>query len=65
MDQIFTLRNIPGQCTEWQRQLYINVDFEKAFDGIHRESLWRNTQGVWDSTTHPPRHQELLQQLQV
>ena len=41
-DQIFTLRNIIEQCTEWQRQLYINyVDFEKAFDNIHRESLWR------------------------
>jgi hypothetical protein len=41
-DQIFTLRNIIEQCTEWQRQLYINfVDFEKAFDSVHRESLWR------------------------
>ena len=41
-DQIFTLRNIIEQCTEWQRQLYINfVDYEKAFDSIHRESLWR------------------------
>ena len=27
-DQIFTLRNITEQCTEWQRQLYIHfVDF--------------------------------------
>ncbi|RUS68725.1 hypothetical protein EGW08_023513 [Elysia chlorotica] len=26
----------------WQRQLYINfVDFEKAFDSIHRDILWR------------------------
>ena len=42
IDQIFTLRNIIEQCTEWQRQLYINfVDFEKAFDSIHRESLWK------------------------
>ena len=41
IDQIFTLRNIIEQCTEWQRQLYINyVDFEKAFDSIHRECLW-------------------------
>ena len=41
MDQIFTLRNIIEQCTEWQRQLYINyMDFEKAFDSIHRECLW-------------------------
>jgi len=41
-DQIFALRNIIEQCTEWQRQLYVNfVDFEKAFDSIHRDSLWR------------------------
>ncbi|KAI4896154.1 hypothetical protein NFI96_009623 [Prochilodus magdalenae] len=41
-DHIFALRNIIEQCTEWQRQLYINfVDFQKAFDSIHRESLWR------------------------
>ena len=26
---------------EWQKQLYINfVDYEKAFDSVHRESLW-------------------------
>ncbi|RXN12130.1 endonuclease-reverse transcriptase [Labeo rohita] len=36
IDQIFALRNIIEQCTEWQRQLYINfVDFERAFDSIH------------------------------
>lgn len=41
-DQIFVLRNIIEQCTEWQRQLIINfIDFEKAFDSIHRESLWK------------------------
>ena len=41
-DQIFALRNIIEQSNEWQRQLYINfVDFEKAFDSIHRDSLWR------------------------
>ena len=41
VDQIFALRNIIEQCTEWQRQLYVNfVDFEKAFDSIHRDSLW-------------------------
>ena len=40
-DQLSTLRNIIEQCTEWQRQLYINfVDFQKAFDSIHRDSLW-------------------------
>ena len=41
-DQTFTLHNIIEQCTEWQRQLYIScVDFEEAFDSIHRDSLWR------------------------
>ena len=39
-DQVFVLRNIIEQCTEWQRHLIINfIDFEKAFDSIHRESL--------------------------
>ena len=29
------------QCTEWQRKLYINtVEFQKAFDNIHRDSAW-------------------------
>ena len=38
IDQIFSLRNIIEQCTEWQRKLFINfVDFEKAFDS----SLWK------------------------
>ena len=42
IDHIFALRNIIEQSTEWQRQLYVNfVDFEKAFDSIHQESLWR------------------------
>ena len=40
-DQIFALHNIIEQCKEWQRQLYVNfVDFEKAFDSIHRDSFW-------------------------
>jgi len=39
--QIFTLRNIIEQCTEFQQPLSINfVDFKKAFDSVHRESLW-------------------------
>ena len=48
-DHIFTLINIIEQCTEWQRELCINfVDFEKGFDNIHRDSLWRipHTYGV-------------------
>ena len=42
MQQIFILRNIIDQCLEWNNPLFINyVDFRKAFDSIHRESLWR------------------------
>ena len=47
-DQIFTLRNIIEQCTQSQRQLYINfVDFAKAFDSIHRDSLWHILRAYW------------------
>jgi hypothetical protein len=29
--------------SEWQRKLLVNfVDFEKAFDSLHRDSLWEN-----------------------
>ena len=39
--QIFTLRNILEQVNEWNATLYTHfIDFEKAFDAIHRESLW-------------------------
>ena len=42
MEQIFILRNILEQVNEWQATLYINfVDFEKAFDSVHRNGLWR------------------------
>ena len=40
-DNIFTLRNILEQYTEWNSELYINfIVYEKAFDSIHRDSLW-------------------------
>ena len=40
-DQISMLR-IKEQSIEWQSSLYINfIDFEKAFDSISREVLWR------------------------
>ena len=40
-EQIFILRNILGQANEWRAGSYINfVDLEKAFDLVHRESLW-------------------------
>ena len=36
-DQVFTLRQILEQCTEWNSSIYINiVDFEKAFDSLHQ-----------------------------
>ena len=41
-EQIFTLRNIIEQCTEFQQPIFLNfVEFKKAFDSIHRESLWK------------------------
>jgi len=41
VNQIFILRNILEQVNEWNATMYIHfVDFEKAFDSIHRESLW-------------------------
>ena len=40
-EQIFALRNIIEQCVEFRHPLTINfVDFKKAFDSLHRESLW-------------------------
>ena len=41
-DHIFTLRQILEQSKEWNAPLYANfIDFEKAFEGIHRDSLWK------------------------
>ena len=40
-DQIFTLRNILEQVSECNAILYTHfIDVEKAFDYVHRESLW-------------------------
>ncbi len=36
------LRNIIRQCLEWNTSLYINfVDFRKAFDSVHRNTVWK------------------------
>ena len=41
-DQIATLRIIIEQSIEWQSSLYIDfIGFEKAFDSISRDVLWR------------------------
>lgn len=37
---VFTLLNIIEQCIKWNIPLFINfIDFKKAFDSVHRESL--------------------------
>ena len=42
VEHIFILRNIIEQVVEWQATLYITfVDFEKAFDSEHLQSLWQ------------------------
>ena len=42
MDQIFSLRNIIEQSTEWNAPLCIGfIDFKRAFDSIHHETLWK------------------------
>jgi hypothetical protein len=41
-DQIFALRQILEQSAEWKTALYATfIDFEKAFDSLHRDSLWK------------------------
>ena len=40
--QIATLRIIVEQSIEWNSSLYVNfVDYEKAFDSVDRETLWK------------------------
>ena len=42
IDHIFILRQILEQSHEWNGSLYVVfVDFEKAFDSLHRDSLWK------------------------
>ena len=41
-DHIATLRIIIEQSIEWQSSLYLTfVDFEKAFDSLDRETIWK------------------------
>ncbi|BFY97740.1 hypothetical protein BsWGS_00780 [Bradybaena similaris] len=41
-DQIFTLRTIIEESAELRSPLVINfIDFQKAFDSVHRPSLWK------------------------
>ena len=42
IDQIFVLRQILEQSYEWSTPLYNTfIDFEKAFDSLHRPTLWK------------------------
>src|SRR5215469_6566354 len=44
-DQIFTLRQIIEKATSLHRPLLINfIDFTKAFDSVHRPSVWKIAQ---------------------
>ena len=59
-DQIATLRIIIEQSLEWQSPLYMNfIDFQKAFDSIDRETIWKLLQhyGI------PPIYVNLIKQL--
>ena len=41
-DQIATLRIILEQTLEWNSSIYVNfIDFEKAFDSVVRNTLWK------------------------
>ena len=41
-DQIATLQILVEQSIEWNSTLYVNfVDYEKAFDSLDRETLWK------------------------
>jgi hypothetical protein len=42
IDQINTLGIIIDQCIEWSSRLYtVFIEFEKAFDTINREAMWK------------------------
>ena len=42
VEHIFILRKINEQVVEWQATLYItSMGFEKTFDSVHRESIWK------------------------
>ena len=58
VEQIFVLRNIIEQVVEWQSTLYVTfVDFEKAFDSVDRESLWK----IMSSYGIPPKIIKMIQ----
>jgi hypothetical protein len=43
IDQINTLQIITELCIEWSSRLHtVFIDFEKAFDSINREAMWKD-----------------------
>ena len=60
VEQIFILRNIIEQVVEWQATLYITfVDFEKAFDSVHRESM-ENYGELWNTMQDNPHGTDVI-----
>ena len=58
IEQIFVLINIIEQSVEWNTILYICfIDYEKAFDSVHRETLWR----IMSSYSFPPKLVRMVQ----
>ena len=58
IEQIFVLRNIIEQSDEWNASLYICfINYEKAFDNVHRETLWR----IMGSYGIPPKLIRMVQ----
>ena len=52
------LRNIIEQSVEWNASLYICfIDYEKASDSVHRETLWR----IMGSNGIPPKLVRMVQ----
>ena len=59
-DHIATMRIIIEQSLEWQSPLYsVFVDFQKAFDSIDRETIWKLMQHYG----FPPKFITIIQQL--
>ena len=59
-EQVFTLRRIIEKCNEFKTPLAISfIDFTKAFDSIHRPSLWNimRTYGI------PPKVISAIEQI--
>ena len=57
----FSLHNIIEQSTEWNAPLCICfIDFKKAFDSIHHETL-ENTETLWTTPEDSRPHQRHLQ----